>query len=438
MALVDRSSCICTKSELDLFTVPPTQTSVEEGITAEFLPAAALSDDGAIDIIIPASGEDYLDLASTVLFVQAKVVQANGDAIANDAPVGPVNLTLHSLFSQVDVKLNDKLVSSSANTYPYRAHLETLLNYGRTAKETQLAASLWYKDTSGQMDSRNAAADGPNAGLAKRAAHVRGDRIVELLGRIHSDMFVQEKLLLNGVNVHVRLVRSSNRFVLMAADDGGFKMKIVKIALRARKVRLAPEVFLAHATTLEKANAKYPIDRVEVKALTVGQGFHNTNEQIFQGQVPTRVIVGLVDTDAFNGRYSKNPFNYKHYSITKVSLQVDGREQMKPLVCDFDNGNAVEAFGNLYSVAGKAFKNEDLDVTREDFNAGYTLFCFDLTPDLAAEAGDHFNLVKTGTVRLAIEFGAALQTTVNAIIYGEFQNVIEIDRNMNVHIDFLG
>ena len=71
-----------------------------------------------------------------------KIVEADGTDIAADAGVGPVNMLLHSLFSQVDVQLSDKLITSSVNTNVYRAYLEILLNYGKPAKESQLTTSL--------------------------------------------------------------------------------------------------------------------------------------------------------------------------------------------------------------------------------------------------------------------------------------------------------
>ena len=93
-----------------------------------------------------------MGFANTYLHLRARIVQTGGTATAVDAVVGPTNLLLYSLFSQVDVFLNDKLISSSSNTYAYRAYLKTLLNYGKAAKESQLTASLWYKDTANHMD----------------------------------------------------------------------------------------------------------------------------------------------------------------------------------------------------------------------------------------------------------------------------------------------
>ena len=69
-----------------------------------------------------------MDLTNTYLFVRAKVTKADGSNHDTDNPVGPMNNWLHSLFSQVDVYLNNTLVTPSTNTYPYRAYIETALS----------------------------------------------------------------------------------------------------------------------------------------------------------------------------------------------------------------------------------------------------------------------------------------------------------------------
>jgi hypothetical protein len=46
-ALVHQNSCECTKSELDMFGVPPTQTSVEHGYWEQKKLTSTLTDQGA-------------------------------------------------------------------------------------------------------------------------------------------------------------------------------------------------------------------------------------------------------------------------------------------------------------------------------------------------------------------------------------------------------
>jgi len=84
------------------------------------------------------SGDDYVDCANTMLHVKAKVTNEKDTDLAVGAAVGPVNLFLHSLFSQVDISFNGTLITFSTNTYPYRAMIETLLSYGMDAKTSQL------------------------------------------------------------------------------------------------------------------------------------------------------------------------------------------------------------------------------------------------------------------------------------------------------------
>ena len=113
MAFVHRQSCEGVKSELDLFGVPPTQTSIEDAQWVEHQPMASLESGGPIEFLLPGSGDTYLDLASSYLHVQAKVTKGNGTPLDPDNAVAPVNNWLHSLFSQVDVYLNGTLVTPS-------------------------------------------------------------------------------------------------------------------------------------------------------------------------------------------------------------------------------------------------------------------------------------------------------------------------------------
>jgi len=107
---------------------------------------------------------------------------------------------------------------------------------------------------------------------------------------------------------------------------------------------------------------------------------------------------------------------------------------IKPLTTDFTSGLYVRAYNTLFRGTGKVFKDEGNALDRTTFSKGYTLYAFDLTPDLGED--DHFNLAKQGSVRLVLKFREALTENVTAIAYAEFQNVIEIDRNRNVIYDF--
>lgn len=77
MAYLTSHKSPTVKTELDLFAVPPTQTSVESGSIQCYRPVPALTETSPIEFIIPPSSEEYIDLAHTSihLVVKIKVVE---------------------------------------------------------------------------------------------------------------------------------------------------------------------------------------------------------------------------------------------------------------------------------------------------------------------------------------------------------------------------
>ena len=86
--------------------------------------------------------------------------------------------------------------------------------------------------------------------------------------------------------------------------------------------------------------------------------WRRSEDSLFSGQVPRRIVIGLVDTEAFSGKISKNPFNFQHYDLNFLCAHVDGeRFPSRPLTPDFDNGHFLEAYETLF--VGTGIYNSD-------------------------------------------------------------------------------
>ena len=436
MAFVHENSCECAKSELDLFTIPPTQTSIEMSTFCDYHPLTSLADDTPIEFEIGGTGDDYIDLANTFLYLKVKLTRADGTDLHADDVVAPTNYFLHGLFSQVDIWLNGTQITTSMNTYPYRAILEALLSYGSDAKRSQLGASLFYVDDAGKFDSI-VVDDTANTGFATRRATTARSRTVDLMGRLHADIFFQDRYMLNEVSVKIKLTRSKKEFCLIGAADANFAIRIVAAELHVRKVKLSPSVFLAHAKALERGTAKYPVKRVVCKTFTIPAGFLDVSiEKLFSGQLPARVVVGLVDVESFNGAIRRNPYNFQHFDLNEIAVYLDGQQaqSVRVLRPDFANRLYVDAYMSLFSGTNKINRDEGNYISREDYARGYSLYVYDLSPDLAEN--DHYNLIRQGNVRLVLKFANALPGAVTAIAYAEFDSLIEVDRDRNIVYDF--
>ena len=472
MSYVHPYSKRCEKSEVDLFSVPPTQLSLEKGRWIDYRPLSSVQNpDSAITFLI-AGTDEYIDLSKTILYVEGKVVDGNGNELTGGTQtnVAPVNNFLHSLFKQIDVYLNGKQVTPAMGTYPYRSYIETLLNYDVSAKNSQLSSALYYKDTAGHMDERGAlpssttityveadtnAGSSPaktvsipvpgtgNQGFAKRHEYIKGSKTFVLTGPIFSDVFMSDRLLLNMLNLKVVLNRSSNAFCLMDTNSVGNKVnpkvKLTDVVLKIRKVKVDQTVSDATELILKQTPALYPIRRVECKALTIPIGLPGVRQDnIFSGIIPKSFVFGLVDASSYSGENNKNPYNFQHFKVKTVTLSVNGEEiPFKQLVLDYTTAKAkdfIQAYNTLFSGTGKMYANTGLDITREEYAGGYTLYAFDLTPDMC-NTPDYFNAVQRGSLSVDITFDGQTTVPINMVCYGDFENIMRIDSERNVVYD---
>ena len=131
----------------------------------------------------------------TQLFVRAKIIKLDAENkikdLDPDEPVGPVNLFLHSLFTQVDVSLNDRVITPSTSKYAYESLIQTLVTYVSDAKKSQLTSALFYPDTLGKFERMNPIEDDKtaNPGLKARYEFTKESATVGMMGGIHCDVF---------------------------------------------------------------------------------------------------------------------------------------------------------------------------------------------------------------------------------------------------------
>ena len=485
MSYVHPNSKRCDKSEIDLFSVPPTQLSLEKGRWIDYRPLSSVQNDDAAITFMISGTDEYLDLSKTILVVEGTVETSISNSQVG-ASQAPVNNFLHSLFRQVEVYLNGKQVTPAMGTYPYRAYIETLLNYDVSAKKSQISSALYFKDTPGHMEeggglpttrdirthtnqSDGTASKSPvsvtnvtisgtgNQGFAARSKFISEGKKFVLSGPIFSDIFMCDRLLLNMIDLKVVLNRAPNAFCLMdVALEGSQinpKVKFEDVVLKIRKVKVDEALSVANEQILKRTPALYPIRRVECKALTIPSNLpHVRKDNIFSGMIPKSFVFGLVDAAAFSGIYggnkggsngfkNGNSYNFQHFNVSTITLTVNGEEvPFKQLTLDYKGGSNgknkdfVQAYNTLFSGTGKMYTNSGLDITREEYDKGYTLYVFDLTPDMCNTSG-YFNAIQRGSLSVDITFAEASKVPISMVCYGDFENIITINSERNVMYD---
>ncbi|KAF8784261.1 hypothetical protein HNY73_009965 [Argiope bruennichi] len=424
---------ICLKTELDLFSENAVQLAIDGSAFVEIQPVASLTDNSPLEFFISGNGDQYLDLAHSILHLKIKVVKKNGTNLQNTDHIAPINYILNTLFSELSVFLNDRQVMNQVN-YAYRAYIDSLLFSSKTAQETMLTSALFYKDTAGHFDTMGA--NSANLGFRERQKLSTESKVLDLIGPLHMDIAFQDRLLPNGVDVRIRLLRHKSEFALMSSS-ADCKIIIQSASLFIRKVNVAPSIIIAQEKALEHGSMKLPIRRADVRTFSLAKGLQSlTIPNAFIGPLPSRVILGFVANDALNGNLAKNPFKFSHYNLSYLSIS-DGNKMYpaKPYTPDFDSDSYARSYLSLFTDLNRYHNFQNININYEEFKYGYALHAIDLTPDFASNES-HTSVIKNGNISIEIKFGTALTETVSLVVYSEFRNTIEIDRSRSVFIDY--
>ena len=159
-----------------------------------------------------------------------------------------------------------------------------------------------------------------------------------------------EKLILNRVDLTVKLHRHKPEFCLLSADTApAYEITIVDAIFSVEKIDLTPSVFNAINTVLNDKNAQYAITRTTPEVFTVPRGQQSQHiDNAFLGEIPKHIAVCMMDNDSYNGNYKKNPLNFKHYNLIQMGISVNGEEvPFKPLKLNFDDKLFVTAYNTL-------------------------------------------------------------------------------------------
>lgn len=234
---------------LQVFYCPPTETAVQSVEWVDVRPIGQVLARSAIEFNLSGNSTAYLDLKNTRLSIKARILKENGEPIGADDVVGFANNTLHTLFNQCDVSVQQKLVTPNVSTnYAYKAMFDALLS---NSDPDSLQSQLFYLDSAGFHDNLDYSRGG-NLGLYQRARHTEKGKLVDLEGNVCMDICQQERYLLNGVQVNFKFWPSRDSFCLLSPNaDQSYRIEVSDAVLKVCYVKLNPTVLLAHNDALQ-------------------------------------------------------------------------------------------------------------------------------------------------------------------------------------------
>ena len=442
MASIIEDSVPAMHEESQLFSVPISYTERWRTEYERINPTTVVSDDGTnsdFSFFIPPSSNGLLDLATITLelelAVKVKTKDTDWTFITATDQVAPVNNVIHSLFQSVNVSLGNRTISDAGNTYGYRAYMESLLYHTRDNAKSVLGNAGYQIDGPGTFNLLDL-----NPGATwRRKLFTRGE-YVQLSGKICCDLFQQKKPLITGVPVGLRFMCNKQDFYLQLFDQQSgkqYKAIIRNPRLAVRRFIPDPGYMVKVTEEMQKQTVKYAIERTIMRSVDISKGVQSTViSNLHMGALPKVVLIGFVASEDYCGKLGRSPYNFQHYEINQISVEVDGQSfPTKPYSTNFPKHQFLEAHDGLLNTLGVRHEPYgSMQFDREAYYRGFSVFGFDLTPGSTGRGP--MTLIKSGTLSVSVTFARPLHEVVMMVAMLVYDNLIEINQHRQVIADF--
>ena len=337
-------------SELAIFQKVPAMVSIAGCYDEEIETKTTLPGDRAPTVVQFTSNKSasyYTDLSKTYLLLRVKIVKGDGTALGDNETVGVVNNFHSSIIKSIDMYMNGvKVNSGDYDYYGYISFLENFCTDWDTKRGT-LSAALYIEDTLTAAAMQNVAVTGAgatNEGLKKRSGFFKGSKEVEMLDKLKLPPHTSSKLFLPFIEFNWNIQLNTPDFALLYSTAGNptpsYKFVVTKATMRLRRVSVAPNVQLSHASLLAKTPAVYPVRRYATTSFTIPAGnttFIKTN--LFNtAQMPQKVWFLFVATNTLVGSPEDNPFFFPPRTMKTLRLKL-GDLSIPSSHDDFDSVN---------------------------------------------------------------------------------------------------
>jgi len=328
---------------LRVFKASPTDISINAYRMVTIQPTTTAIN--PMEFIIPAL-DDYVDLGRSYFTMELRLKKDDNANLVAAEKLWPVNNLAHSMIKQFDLQLNGTLISPQSDTYHYKAYIEELLHLDREDGKTVLGPQGWFNavDFPPQWTANNTDSTTPHnnyrdlganhkaalaASIAETAKYA-GGVTHSLVFTPHLEVFHTGKVLVPGVEIKTKFhFNSPNLFLNGVALAGRLMEGDVKLRFHLCQLRLNETVYrsLSAQRHNDKQLATYPTVRSEIRTFSMqGNLTHFDIPNLFQNRVPDRLIAALLDSRAFNGDVTRDPFCFQKFGLSSIRQIVRGEE----------------------------------------------------------------------------------------------------------------
>ena len=403
----------------DIFSVPSINTEYDRYEDHYIEPSNNITPTGPIVFEFETAGGEKLDSNFTELEIHYEIHKDGTKTTGADA-ITVINSLPITHFEKIEVKMNDKIVTnSSSGNHAYLSYFQQKFTYSKAVKKEILKRTEFYYEDDADFLNQHVkrketdGSDKEDKFLEKHKMFVASDKPVIARTQTYLDVFNVHKYFPTDIDYVVTLTRNPESFCLMgaAAQEGKYKIKILKIRLIVRKIIPSPSMIEQERALMHSKRPAYiPYTHAIMTSqlMQTGTRTRNFRDVCAVGTLPKQLFVFFVDHLAYAGNIEKNPFYFKNYNLQKINFTVRGlHHPMTPYDLDFENNDFHRVYMDFLNAIGVGRSNTSPHITMEVFKKYCSVFTLDLQPDQCNS--HHIHAQKTGSVNVDVTFRANLQ-----------------------------
>ena len=197
---------------------------------------------------------------------------------------------------------------------------------------------------------------------------------------------------------------------------------------------------------IEKRLTKEPIrqiyNKTEVCIQSVPKGGQTAIlESLSVGRVPSRLYLLCQESDRLHGSFKLNSLKFPRQInsddpfILKECTVTLGPQVIEGLNCDTTKNSFKDHYFRLFNILNQDHGKNACSLTFKEFVDNYTLLIYDFTSSLNESPPHLLPLVKSGNLRVKLEFNKPATSPLNILCFLEMQSAIEIHKNGKIVVD---
>ena len=328
-----------------------------------------------------------------------------------------VNNILHSIFSNVEVYINNQQIYISNGLYAHKSYISD--NFKGAISEYKgvlLCKGYDYEELPDEI--MEAPLSEPF--FTRRMKMLSRPDGFMLYGKLGVDFFSTSELLYPNMKIRLRLIRARLNFY-MTSDNPNVSLGIVDCSLYTRRIALKDDY---HKKRMDMF-AYFPVEfnYLETRAKTFiipARQNQFIPENILNNAPVRRIAIAMNTNSAFTGSYTENPFWYQQFELRQIRILRGGQ----PIV-DFDAADICRLYVTTMKIMN--FQDDIPSIPIGNFKDHYALV-FDLTSMQGATENCPYPELVGEPLRLELNFTFPLEHVTELIALGERMSSVAVDK----------